>query len=194
MGVLPGHDFCNGHAKVATGATPPASPSKGCVAWLDLNMRQQEYQESWPGCTPGITKRAGIWQSQIYLFPFMIPSLLSSVFAPLLFLSSFSSIYFPNEFPYRFHLSLSSFFLPSILLYLVPLSCSTACSPIFLLCSPSIFPYPFPYLFPLFFSLSASCICSPFISLVFLPILLLYFPYIDPFSLLFFPYLFLCMS
>jgi hypothetical protein len=158
-------------------------------------MRQQEYQKSWPGCAPRITKRAGIWQSQIYLFPFVIPSLLSSVFAPCFFSHLFLLSIFQMNFPifsiFHFPLSFCPRFCSTLFPLLVPL-----CVPLsfYSICSPSIFPYRFPYLFPLFFSLSASCICSPFISLVFLPILLLYFPYIDPFSLLFFPYLFLCMS
>ena len=171
MGVLPGHDFCKrsrqsrdwSHApsiaiqRVCGLARPQHAPAR--ISRVLARLYPRNHQASGNLAKPDL--------------PFPVCYSISSLLClcPLLFLSSFSSIYFPNEFPYRFHLSLSFFFLPSILLYLVPPSCSTVCSPIFLL-----------YLFPLYFPLSIP-LSFPFVFFLicFLYLFPLHFPCLSPY-------------
>ena len=189
MGALPGHDFCKQSRQSRDWSHAPSIAIQRVCGLARPQHARGRISKVLARPYPPHHHSPGIWQSQIYLFPFVIPSLLSSVFAPCcfshLFLVSifqfnfpiFSIFLFPLSFTSCFALPCPPFLFHSVFPYLFPVSVpplfSLVYSPIFSLvcfslsvsciCSPSVFPHIFPLSFPPSFSFCFFLICFLFL-------------------------------
>ena len=173
MGALPGHDFCKQSRQSRDWSHAPSIAIQRVCGLARPQHTRGRISKVLARLYPPHHHSPGIWQSQIYLFPFVIPSLLSSVFAPC----CFSHLFLVSIFQFNF---------PIFSIFLLPLS-FTSCFA--LPCPPFLFHSVFPYLFPVSVPPLFSLVYSPIFSLVFFPYL---FPVsVSPlFSLIFFP----CLS
>jgi len=142
MGALPGHDFCKQSRQSRDWSHAPSIAIQRVCGLARPQHTRGRISKVLARLYPPHHHSPGIWQSQIYLFPFVIPSLLSSVFAPC----CFSHLFLVSIFQFNF---------PIFSIFLLPLS-FTSCFA--LPCPPflfhSVFPYLFPVSVPLYFPLS----------------------------------------